>query len=55
MDIRAILMGIEFVLMWSSAFTSARIIVADAPALAALSVRFFLSGAVGVGIALWLG
>lgn len=55
MDIRAILMGIAFVLMWSSAFTSARIIVADAPALAALSVRFFLSGAVGVGIALWLG
>lgn len=44
-------MGLAFVLMWSSAFTSARIIVADAPALAALSVRFALSGLAGVALA----
>ena len=55
MDIRAIFMGLAFVFIWSSAFTSARIIVADAPALAALAVRFFLSGAVGVAIARSLG
>ncbi|MBU2936059.1 DMT family transporter [Pacificibacter marinus] len=48
-------MGVAFVLMWSSAFTSARIIVADAPALASLSLRFFMSGIVGVGLARALG
>lgn len=55
MDIKAIMMGLAFVLIWSSAFTSARIIVADAPALAALALRFFLSGVVGVAIARSLG
>ena len=55
MDIRAIFMGLAFALMWSSAFTSARIIVADAPPLLALSARFLLSGLLGVGIALALG
>jgi drug/metabolite transporter (DMT)-like permease len=54
-DLKAILMGVSFVLMWSSAFTSARIIVADAPALAALSLRFFMSGVVGVALARALG
>ncbi|NHX28214.1 EamA/RhaT family transporter, partial [Escherichia coli] len=43
MDIRAIGMGLAFALMWSSAFTSARIIVADAPPLLALSRRFLIS------------
>ncbi|SOB95032.1 DMT family transporter [Rhodobacter maris] len=55
MDIRAILMGLAFALMWSSAFTSARMIVAEAPPLLALSARFLVSGAVGVGLALALG
>ncbi|MGJ8629226.1 MAG: DMT family transporter [Sulfitobacter sp.] len=55
MDIRAILMGLVFALMWSSAFTSARIIVADASPLLALSLRYFISGLLGVGIALYLG
>lgn len=54
-DFKAILMGVAFVLMWSSAFTSARIIVADAPALASLSLRFFMSGVVGIGLARALG
>ncbi len=47
-------MGFTFALMWSSAFTSARMIVLDAPPLMALSLRFFLSGLIGVGIALAL-
>ena len=55
MDIRAILVGLAFALMWSSAFTSARIIVADASPLMALSLRYFISGLIGVGIALALG
>ena len=54
-DIRAILMGLAFAAMWSSAFTSARIIVADAPPLTALALRFLLSGLIGVGLALALG
>jgi len=55
MDLRAIGMGLAFALMWSSAFTSARMIVADAPPLYALALRFLISGAIGVGIALALG
>lgn len=55
MDIRAILAGLAFALMWSSAFTSARIIVADASPLAALTLRYLLSGLLGVVIARALG
>ena len=55
MDIRAILMGLAFAFMWSSAFTSARMIVADAPPLTALAARFLLSGVVACGIALAMG
>ncbi|RMD48651.1 MAG: DMT family transporter [Alphaproteobacteria bacterium] len=51
MDWRAIAMGTAFALMWSSAFTSARIIVADAPPLTALALRFAISGLLAVGIA----
>ncbi|SEM92475.1 EamA-like transporter family protein [Pseudorhodobacter antarcticus] len=55
MDIRAMFMGLAFALMWSSAFTSARMIVADAPPLTALALRFLVSGMIGVAIALALG
>lgn len=55
MDIRAIIAGMCFALMWSSAFTSARIIVAAAPPLTALSLRFLISGLLGVLIARMLG
>jgi drug/metabolite transporter (DMT)-like permease len=55
LDIRAVLMGLAFAFMWSSAFTSARIIVADAPPIAALALRFLISGALGIAIALALG
>jgi len=54
-DFRAILMGLAFAFIWSSAFTSARIIVADASPLASLSCRFFLSGLIGVAIARAIG
>ena len=55
MDMRAILLGLAFAIMWSSAFTSARFIVADMSPLFALSVRYLISGLLGVGIALALG
>ena len=55
MDLRAIGMGLAFALIWSSAFTSARIIVADAPPLTALAIRFAISGAIGIGLARLLG
>lgn len=55
MDIRALLMGLAFAFIWSSAFTSARIIVADASPLASLALRFFISGLIGVAIARALG
>jgi drug/metabolite transporter (DMT)-like permease len=55
MDIRAMLMGLAFALMWSSAFTSARIIVADASPLAALTLRYLISGLLGVAIARAMG
>ena len=55
MDIRAIGLGLAFALMWSSAFTSAHIIVAQAPPLLMLALRFVISGAMAVGIALALG
>jgi len=55
MDLRALGMGLAFAVMWSSAFTSARIIVAAAPPLTALSLRFLISGVLGVLIARALG
>ncbi len=55
MDLRALPMGLAFAFMWSSAFTSAHIIVTYAPPLTALAVRFFVSGLIGVGIAAALG
>jgi drug/metabolite transporter (DMT)-like permease len=55
MDLRAILMGLAFAVMWSSAFTSARMIVIDAPPLTALALRFMISGLIGVALAFALG
>lgn len=55
MDIKAVLMGLAFAFMWSSAFTSARVIVEYAPPLSALALRFLISGLIGVGIAWMLG
>lgn len=55
MDLKSIGMGMAFALMWSSAFTSARIIVAEAPPLSALALRFLLSGLLAVAVARALG
>ncbi|AZV79968.1 DMT family transporter [Parasedimentitalea marina] len=55
MDARAIAMGLAFAFMWSSAFTSARIIVADASPLFSLALRFLVSGLIGVCIARAMG
>ena len=55
MDIRAILMGLVFAIMWASAFTSTRMIVTEIPPLMALALRFALSGGIAVLIALALG
>ena len=55
MDLRSMGLGLGFVIMWSSAFTSARIIVAEAPPISSLSLRFFISGVIGVLIARFMG
>ncbi|WP_368185413.1 DMT family transporter [Aestuariibius sp. HNIBRBA575] len=55
MDFKSVFMGLSFGLIWASAFTSARIIVAYAPPLTALSIRFFLAGIIGVLIAKAMG
>lgn len=55
MDLRAIAMGLAFAFIWSSAFTSARIIVADASPLFSLALRFLISGLLGVAIARAMG
>ena len=55
MDVRAILLGLVFAFAWSSAFTSARIIVAEAPPILILAVRFLLSGAIACVLARMMG
>lgn len=55
MDIRAILAGLIFALIWSSAFTSARIIVTNAPPLTVSALRFLIAGLIAVTIAKMMG
>ena len=55
MDIKSGLMGLAFALIWSSAFTSARIIVQVAPPLSISALRFLIAGLIAVGIAYLLG
>ncbi|MEM9433602.1 MAG: DMT family transporter [Pseudomonadota bacterium] len=55
MDIRSVLMGLSFALIWSSAFTSARIIVTQAPPLTVSAIRFLLAGCIAIAIARALG
>ena len=55
MDFKSLLMGVSFSLMWSSAFATARIIVADAPPLHALALRFLISGLIAIIIARAMG
>ena len=51
MDFFALLMGLCFSVMWSSAFATGRIIVLDASPLAVLALRFAISGLIAVVIA----
>lgn len=51
MDLTALAMGLCFSLMWSSAFATGRIIVADASPLLVLALRFLISGALAVAVA----
>ncbi len=55
MDFRSAIMGVAFVVMWSSAFSSARVIVLYAPPITALSLRFLISGLIAIGLAIALG
>ena len=55
MDIRAILGGVIFAFIWASAFTSARIIVTNAPPLTVSAIRFLLAGIITLLIARALG
>ena len=55
LDALSIGAGVAFAMMWASAFTSARVIVHYAPPLTTLSVRFLVSGLLGVGLAWALG
>ncbi len=51
MDLRAIVVGVIFAFIWSSAFTSARIIVTNAPPLTVSAIRFLIAGLVVLAIA----
>ncbi len=55
MDQRAIAMGVAFSIMWSSAFATARILMAGAPPFLTLTARFAVSGLIAVLIARALG
>ncbi|NGM44454.1 DMT family transporter [Rhodobacter sp. SGA-6-6] len=55
MSARSIVMGLVFVALWSSAFATGRVIVAHAPPLTALALRFAISGLLAVALARALG
>lgn len=55
MDFKSTLMGLTFALIWSSAFTSARIIVQVAPPLSVSALRFLIAGLIACTIASALG
>lgn len=55
MDFKSLIMGLAFVVMWSSAFTSSSIAVSYASPLLILTVRFLISGLLAVGIARAMG
>ena len=55
MDLRSLFMGVLFSVIWSSAFTSARILMSSAPPFLVLSLRFLISGILGIAVARLLG
>lgn len=52
---RAIAMGVGFALIWASAFSATRVVVAAFPPLTGLVVRLLLSGVIGIAIARAMG
>lgn len=54
-DFKSIAMGLAFALIWSSAFTSARIIVVQAPPLTVSALRFLIAGLIALGLARLMG
>ena len=55
MKIRDVVLGLAFAIIWSSAFSSARIAMFDAPPFLLLSLRFLFSGTIAIAIAIILG
>ena len=55
LDWRALALGVAFATIWSSAFTSSRIVVESWPPFLVLTVRFLLSGIIALGIGLAAG
>lgn len=55
MDMRAIAMGVAFAVIWASAFSATRVVVAAFPPLTGLVIRLLLSGLVGCAIARAMG
>ena len=55
MDIKSIFGGLAFAFMWSSAFTSARILVTNGPPLSISCLRFFIAGVVTIALAKAMG
>ncbi len=54
-DWRGLALGIAFAMMWSSAFTSSRIVVMYWPPFLVLTVRFAVSGLIALGLGFALG
>ena len=48
MNLKSLVMGLTFILFWSSAFTSAKILVSNSPPLLILGIRFLLTGTIGI-------
>ncbi|MEM9843554.1 MAG: DMT family transporter [Pseudomonadota bacterium] len=55
MDVRALIAGLTFALIWSSAFTSARILVTNAPPLTVSAIRFLIAGILALALAKAMG
>ena len=55
MDLRALAMGLAFAIIWSSAYATARVIVADAPPILSLAIRFTRSGGLALAVGLLMG
>lgn len=55
LSLRAIVLGLTFVIIWSSAFATARVIVQHVPPMTALTFRFALSGLIALAIARAMG